>query len=81
MKNRQNTERSEVQILAYGSKQQGMLFAESDLKGIESMKSALARLQKKGAIQNVGEITGSEVSTMYKITQNGIATLVASLRT
>lgn len=81
MKNKQNTEKSEVQILAYGSKQQGMLFNESDLKHIDSAKFALKKLQKRGDVQNLGEITGSEVSTTYKITQSGIATLVAPLRT
>ncbi|MDE2217303.1 MAG: hypothetical protein KGJ87_09125 [Planctomycetota bacterium] len=80
MKIKQNTEKSEVQILAYGSKQQGMVFNESDICNIESAKSALQKLQKRGEVMNLGQITGSEVSELYKVTSSGMIALVKSLR-
>jgi len=80
MKHKQNTEKAEIQILAYGSKQQGMLFNESDFAGIDSAKLALQKLQKNGEVINLGQITGSEVSEMYKVTPSGMLALVRSLR-
>jgi len=80
MKNKQNTQKTEIQILAYASKQQGMIFNESDLCNIDSAKAALQKLQKGGEVMNLGEITGSEVSEVYKVTPSGMVALVKSLR-
>jgi len=80
MKNKQNTQKTEIQILAYASKQQGMIFSESDVNTFDSAKSALKKLQNSGEVINLGVITGSEVSTLYKMTSAGIIALVKSLR-